>query len=91
MTDDLRPLLEPLGELIALPSISDDPAAWYVQLERASAANQVVRDLWTAEGDDLNLNGAAVPARYVPTGFVYPLAFPVPRECFLERIGPDMV
>ena len=26
-----------------------------------------------------------------PTGFLYPLAFPVPRECFLERIGPDMV
>ncbi len=71
--------------------VSDDPGEWYGALERAATWNQYVVDQWAREGGDLDLDGAPLPARFVPSGFVYPLAFRDPAECLIEGIGPDMM
>ncbi|PKN59316.1 MAG: hypothetical protein CVU56_01235 [Deltaproteobacteria bacterium HGW-Deltaproteobacteria-14] len=56
----------------------------------AAAFNQAAYDEWDDEGFDLDLDGHPVPAKYIPSGFVYPMSFPEPTECFLESIGADV-
>jgi hypothetical protein len=72
-------------------AVSDDPATWWEQLAGAASWNDYVRDNWTAEGDDLDLDGDPLPDEYQPLGFVYSLAFGTLTDCLVETIGPDMV
>lgn len=69
---------------------ADDAAAWWAQLEAAAAVNGAVADAWDAEGGDLDLDGAPLPAAYTPRGFAYPLAFRSPDYCLIEDVGEDM-
>ncbi|MCK6531963.1 MAG: phospholipase D-like domain-containing protein [Polyangiaceae bacterium] len=69
---------------------TDDVAAWWGQLEQAAAANDAVAAAWTAEGGDLNLNGAPLPAKYTPKGFVHSMDFGPESDCLIESVGPDM-
>jgi phosphatidylserine/phosphatidylglycerophosphate/cardiolipin synthase-like enzyme len=52
--------------------------------------NQAVFDLWDDEGMDLDLDGDPLPQKYKPSGFVYPLKFGAPDDCFIENVGPDV-
>ncbi|TNF29433.1 MAG: hypothetical protein EP329_15755 [Deltaproteobacteria bacterium] len=56
----------------------------------AAWINEMVYDRWDEEGFDLDLDGRPVPSEYLPSGFVYPMSFPKPTECFLESIGADV-
>jgi phosphatidylserine/phosphatidylglycerophosphate/cardiolipin synthase-like enzyme len=81
--------------LVLPPGITPADAAsgasgWVAQLEAAADANQQVWNTWDAEGGDINLNGAPLPAQYTPAGFLYPLSFGAPSECSLGFFGPDM-
>lgn len=69
---------------------TDDVAAWWGQLEQAAAVNDAVAAAWTAEGGDLNLNGAPLPAKYTPKGFVHSMDFGPESDCLIESVGPDM-
>jgi phosphatidylserine/phosphatidylglycerophosphate/cardiolipin synthase-like enzyme len=71
-------------------SVSDDPAAWFAALGAAARANDVVRARWTAEGDDLSLDGRPLPDSFRPRGFLYTLTFGPPRDCLLESVGADV-
>lgn len=53
--------------------------------------NQDVWAAWDKEGMDLDLDGDPLPAKYKPSGFVYPLQFGDPNDCFIENVGPDMM
>ncbi|MCC6873938.1 MAG: hypothetical protein IT378_06450 [Sandaracinaceae bacterium] len=78
--------------LILPPGVTpaDTAAGWITQLEEAAVRNQIVVDAWDAEGGDISLDGAPLPAEYTPSGFVYPLSFRDPNECLIEGVGPDM-
>ncbi len=69
---------------------TDDVATWWTQLAQAAAANDAVSAAWTAEGDDISLDGAPLPAKYTPQGFVYSLDFGPESDCLIESVGPDM-
>ncbi|HEY3359525.1 MAG TPA: phospholipase D-like domain-containing protein [Polyangia bacterium] len=69
---------------------SDASTTWIQQLRDAAAWNDSVYQNWDAEGGDLNLNGAPLPAEYTPHGFVYGLAFRGSDYCFIEGVSPDM-
>ncbi len=58
--------------------------------EQAAASNQAVWDAWEAEGFDLDLNGAPLPDEYVPRGFLFPLFWGDPTDCFIEGVGEDV-
>lgn len=66
------------------------PSGWVAQLEAAATANQAVWDAWESEDNDLNLDGAPLPAQYTPSGLLYPLTYRAPSECLIEGVGPDM-
>lgn len=51
--------------------------------------NQSAFDRWQAEGMDLDLDGAPLPAGMSPEGFLYPLVFGPPTDCLLEDVGAD--
>ncbi|MBZ0236009.1 MAG: hypothetical protein K8M05_27015 [Deltaproteobacteria bacterium] len=70
--------------------VSDDATQWTSQLLQAAAWNDAVHAAWDAEGGDLSLDGAPLPAAYSPRGFVYSLDFRDVSYCFLEDVGPDM-
>jgi phosphatidylserine/phosphatidylglycerophosphate/cardiolipin synthase-like enzyme len=70
--------------------VSDDVTAWKNQLVNAAAWNDGVSAAWDAEGGDISLDGAPLPAAYAPRGFVYSLDFRDVSQCFLEDVGPDM-
>jgi hypothetical protein len=70
--------------------VSDDVAQWKQQLVNAAAWNDGVWSTWDAEGGDISLDGAPLPAAYTPRGFVYSLDFRTVDNCFLEDVGPDM-
>ncbi len=53
--------------------------------------NRIAYERWDDEGMDLDLDGAAVPADMLPSGFVYPLAFDAPDECLIEGVGVDVM
>jgi phosphatidylserine/phosphatidylglycerophosphate/cardiolipin synthase-like enzyme len=72
-------------------TVSDDAAQWYQQLQQAARYNDEVRQRWTDEGDDISLDGRALPSEYAPRGFVYSLPMRGVMRCFIEDIGPDMV
>jgi phosphatidylserine/phosphatidylglycerophosphate/cardiolipin synthase-like enzyme len=69
---------------------SDEVATWWQQLAGAAAWNDAVRAAWDAEGDDLSLDGAPLPAAYAPRGFLYGLDFGTLDDCLMEDVGPDM-
>jgi phosphatidylserine/phosphatidylglycerophosphate/cardiolipin synthase-like enzyme len=68
----------------------DALASWWRALADAAQANAAVRARWEAEGDDVSLDGAALPAALTPRGFVYPLTFRRVEKCLFESVGPDM-
>lgn len=70
--------------------VSDDVNTWKNQLLGAAAWNDGVWSAWDAEGGDISLDGAPLPAAYAPRGFVYSLDFRDVNQCFLEDVGPDM-
>ncbi len=72
-------------------TVSDDAVQWHRQLLDAAEYNDNVRERWTDEGDDLDLDGDALPAEYTPRGFVYQLPMRGVMRCLIEDIGPDMV
>jgi len=80
------------GNLIG-PAYAPTLAAGDVLLafRAAAAVNQAAYDAWEDDSFDLNLNGHPVPAKYLPSGFVYPLSFPDPSQCLLESIGVDIM
>lgn len=69
---------------------TDDVDTWWHQLGQVQAWNDYVFANWAAEGGDLDLDGAPLPERFIPFGFVYSLAFPSADHCLIEDIGPDM-
>lgn len=69
---------------------SDDVAVWWDQFAQAAAQNDAVYAAWEAEGGDINLNGAPLPAKYTPKGFVHGMDFPDVSNCLFESVGPDM-
>lgn len=71
-------------------TIDDEPAMWISQLLTAAAWNDGVRQAWTDEGDDLDLDGDPLPASYAPRGFVYSMDFGDVSDCLFESVGPDM-
>ncbi len=71
-------------------SVADDVATWRSQLVQARTWNDAVHQRWAAEGHDISLDGAPLPAAYAPRGFVYSLDFGTVDDCFLEDVGPDM-
>ena len=68
---------------------TDDPTQWIAQLEDAASWNEGVAAAWSAEGEDISLDGAPLPVAYTPLGFVYPLTFGTLSDCFFETVGPD--
>lgn len=78
------------GILPSGTTIADDPAAWFEALRAAAATNDAVYARWDAEGFDLNLDGAPLPADYTPRGFLYSLPFGTVSDCLLESVGEDM-
>jgi phosphatidylserine/phosphatidylglycerophosphate/cardiolipin synthase-like enzyme len=69
---------------------TDDVAVWWDQLATAAAGNDQVYAAWEAEGHDINLNGAPLPAKYSPKGFLYGMDFGPDSDCLIESVGPDM-
>lgn len=68
----------------------DASGAFFDRLAASAKANDAVYSAWDAESFDLNLNGAPLDAKFKPKGFVYSLVTPVPTECLLESVGPDV-
>jgi phosphatidylserine/phosphatidylglycerophosphate/cardiolipin synthase-like enzyme len=72
---------------------ADDVADWWVQLEVAASYNALVYAKWENVNFELNLetffDSVELPDSWVPKGFVYPLSFGLPVECFFEGVGPD--
>jgi hypothetical protein len=90
-----RVLANILGvETAAVPSHADNPEdvrEMVAQLEAAAEFNRAVYDRWDDEGFDISLDGDPLPSRYRPFGFLYPLAFGDPDDCFIEGIGEDIM
>lgn len=63
---------------------------WIKALSTAASANDAVRARWSAQSDDISLDGAPLPANMKPTGFIYTLNFNAPNKCLVEGVGPDM-
>ncbi len=80
-----------IANLLGASSVSDDPAAWWTAISDAVRWNDGVRSRWTAEGDDISLDGRPLPAEYRPRGFLYTLNPGPSSDCFIEGIGPDVV
>jgi phosphatidylserine/phosphatidylglycerophosphate/cardiolipin synthase-like enzyme len=72
---------------------ADSVAEWWVQLEVAASYNALAYANWEDANFELNLetffDSVELPDSWVPRGFVYPLSFGLPAECFLEGVGPD--
>ena len=64
---------------------------WWTKLGEVAAWNDWVRAKWAYEGDDLNLDGAALGSQYKPLGFVYSLSFRTADSCLIEGVGADMM
>ncbi|TNE87088.1 MAG: hypothetical protein EP330_19135 [Deltaproteobacteria bacterium] len=79
--------LLPPGETASETALG--PGGWIEQLRVMATWNQSVVDAWDAESGDLDLDGDPLPAQYQPAGFVYPLSFGIPDDCFIEGVGPD--
>ncbi len=71
-------------------SATDDVSVWWNDLKQAAAWNDAVYERWDAEGGDISLDGAPLPAEYRPEGFLYSMDFPDSSECLIESVGPDM-
>jgi phosphatidylserine/phosphatidylglycerophosphate/cardiolipin synthase-like enzyme len=81
---------EMLANLLPGWSPTDAAPEWVSDLRAAALQNDAVYAAWEAEGGDLSLDGAALPASLSPRGFVYSLDFGVLSACLLESVGPDM-
>ena len=80
-----RILSNMLGE-----TVPETSGAFFDKLAASAKANDAVYKAWETESFDLDLNGTPLPAKFQPTGFVYSLVTPVPTECLLESVGPDV-
>ncbi len=58
--------------------------------DEAARENQRAYANWDAEGMDVDLDGDALPADWIPSGFLYPLFIDVPDECLIEGVGSDV-
>ena len=67
------------------------PSSFITVFDSHAAKNQTVWDEWDDEGMDLDLDGAPLPNKYKPSGFLYPLSFGAPDDCFIEGVGPDVM
>lgn len=72
-------------------TVADDVGGWWPQLAQAATANDAVYTNWDAEGFDISLDGAPLPAEYTPHGLLYSMDFPNYSECAIENVGPDMM
>ncbi len=63
---------------------------WWKKLDEVATWNDWVRAKWSYEGDDISLDGEALPSEYRPLGFVYGLSFRGADKCLVEGVGPDM-
>lgn len=79
-----------LAGILPTSDVSDDPAAWFKELQSAAAANDAVHARWDDEGFDLDLDGDPLPANFRPKGFIYTLPFGDVSDCLLESVGEDM-
>ena len=70
---------------------TDNVNTWWEQFATAAAWNDQVYASWEAEGFDISLDGAPLPAEYTPDGFVHTLEFGSLDDCLMESVGPDMV
>lgn len=80
------------GMLPAWIDVADDALGadgWIAQLDDMAVWNQSVLEAWDDESGDLDLDGDPLPVSYVPEGFVYPLFWGHPDDCFIEGVGPD--
>lgn len=66
------------------------PSDWISALRAQAKQNDETRARWESEGNDLNLNGAPLPAGFTPAGFIYSLTFRPLDKCLVEGVGPDM-
>jgi phosphatidylserine/phosphatidylglycerophosphate/cardiolipin synthase-like enzyme len=68
---------------------TDVVSEWWDQLRQAADWNDYVYRNWDDEGGDIDLDGAPLPERYTPRGFLYSLDFGTVSDCLLESVGPD--
>lgn len=73
-----------------LLGVDDAPSRWIEALVDRAEANGRVWQRWDDEGNDLDLDGDPLPPGFTPTGFVHPLTFRTPDDCFIEGVGPDV-
>ncbi|MGK0359362.1 MAG: phosphatidylserine/phosphatidylglycerophosphate/cardiolipin synthase-like enzyme [Bradymonadia bacterium] len=67
------------------------PADWMAAMEDQAMSNEIVLTNWDDEGFDIsNDDNDQLPPEYAPEGFMYPLSFAAPSDCFIEAIGPDI-
>jgi phosphatidylserine/phosphatidylglycerophosphate/cardiolipin synthase-like enzyme len=85
-----RRIIENLAPGLNLQYV-DNFDVWWTKLGEVAAWNDWVRAKWAYEGDDLNLDGAALPSQYKPLGFVYGLSFRSADDCLIEGVGADMM
>ena len=71
-------------------SVNRLPGDWMGAMEDQALSNEAVLANWDDEGFDISLDGDPLPRAYAPEGFMYPLTFNAPNECFIEAIGPDI-
>jgi phosphatidylserine/phosphatidylglycerophosphate/cardiolipin synthase-like enzyme len=80
-----------LESMLRFPVTVDEPLEWLAQLQAQAEHNGAVWQLWEDAGHDISLDGDPLPDKYRPEGFVYPLSFRDPDDCFIEGIGPDIM
>ncbi|MBN1947722.1 MAG: hypothetical protein JW797_18800 [Bradymonadales bacterium] len=80
-----------LSNMLGYENESDDPWDWVAEMETATQANQVVYENWDKNGFDISLDGQPLPEQFTPQGFLYPLDYGVPADCFIEGIGQDIM
>jgi len=85
-----RRIIENLAPNLNLQYV-DNFGVWWTKLSEVAAWNDYVRAKWAYEGDDLDLDGAALPGVYQPLGFVYNLSFRTADYCLIEGVGADMM
>jgi len=78
------------GNLLG-PSQRGDMAAHQIlgRFDALADKNQSAFARWDAQGMDIDLDGAPLPAGLEPEGFLYPLVFGPPEDCLLEDVGAD--
>lgn len=79
------------ANMLQRTNLPDAVDGWWAAFEAQRLSNDAVRQRWSDEGDDISLDGAALPSQYRPQGFVYTLNPGPVRDCLIEDVGPDVV